>query len=59
VCVVVYGCFYPLIVQWTILRSLCSPLITLSDNGTFDMLNHVGDLLISFVYVVVHVVFVL
>ena len=30
-CVVVYGCFYPLIVQWTILRALHSPLIRLSD----------------------------
>jgi len=58
-CVVMYGCFYPLIVQWTILRSLRSPLIGLSDSGTFDMMNHIGDLLISFVYIVVHVVFVL
>jgi hypothetical protein len=57
--VVVYGCFYSIIVQWTILRALHSPLIRLSDNGTYAMLNHVGDLLTSVVYILVYVVFVL
>jgi len=58
-CVVEYGCFWSLIVQRTILSAFHLPLIRLSDNGTFDMLNHVGDLLTCVVYILVHVVFVL
>lgn len=58
-CVVMYGCFYLLIVKQTILTALHLLLIRFSDNGTYDMLKHVGDLLTSNVYILVHVVFVL
>jgi hypothetical protein len=40
-CEVVYGCFYPSTVHWTVLRMLHLLLIRLSDNGTYDMLKHV------------------
>jgi len=55
----VYGCFYPLTVQRTILKVLRWLLRSLSADGTYDLPKHVGDLLTSVVCILGHVMLVL
>jgi len=51
----VHGCFYPRIVQRSILRLLRR----LPDGDSLDVPKHVEDLLTSDVYIFVHVILVI
>jgi hypothetical protein len=53
--VLVHGCFYPRVVQRSILRLLRR----LPDGDTLDVPKHVEDLLKSDVYIFVHVILVI
>jgi hypothetical protein len=53
--VLVHGCFYPLIVQWAILRALRYLLRRLPGDGACDLPKHVEDLLTLGVYILVRV----
>jgi hypothetical protein len=55
----VYVCFYPLILQRTILKALHSLLRRLPDNGNYDVPKHVGDLITSDVYILLRVMLVI
>ena len=51
----VHGSFNPLIAQRTILRAVRQLLRRFSDDGTYDVPKHVGDLLTPDVYILVYV----
>jgi hypothetical protein len=47
-----YGCFYPLLCKGSFRELRIFP-----EDDTYDMSKHVGDILASDVYILVHVIF--